>query len=187
METQFIDACKETIANGGIILFPTDTIWGIGCDATNDEACQKIIKLKQRPDQKSFVLLADSFAMVEKYIPEFPEVIYDLVDLSTKPMTIIYPNAKNLAASVIAEDGSVGIRITKDPLCLSLIRALGKPIVATSANLSGFPHANNYSEIHPALLAGVDGVCAVRTEVDLTHPSQIIKIGLNSSIEIIRS
>ncbi len=187
MENQELEHCKETIANGGIILFPTDTIWGIGCDATNEAACQKIIDLKQRPENKSFVLLADGFAMVEKYIPEFPEICYDLVDMSTKPMTIIYPNAKNLAPSVIAQDGSVGIRITKDPVCLALIRKIGRPIVATSANLTGFPQANNYSEIHPSLLAGVDAVCAVRKDENLIEPSQIIKIGLNSSIEIIRA
>eukprot|EP01041_Mallomonas_annulata_P032903 gene32903-55455_t len=128
---------SETLKNGGTILYPTDTIWGLGCDATNEEACQKILNIKNRPAEKSFIILVDSFLMLEKYIPEFPDVCYDLVELATRPLTIIYPNAKGLANSVLASDGSVGIRLTKDPICVALIRAMKKPLVSTSANLSG--------------------------------------------------
>src|SRR6218665_2922987 len=135
MTTFNIQEAIEALKAGKTILYPTDTIWGIGCDATNEEACQRVLEIKNRPADKSFVLLADSFQMIEKYIPEFPSVCYDLVDLSEKPLTIIYPNAQGLAKSVLATDGSVGIRLTKDPLCLALIRSIRKPIVSTSANL----------------------------------------------------
>ena len=144
------------------------------------------MELKQRPEEKSFVLLADSFQMIEKYIPEFPDVCYDLVDLSERPLTIIYPNAKGLAPSVLAADGSVGIRLTKDPICQKLIRAIRKPIVATSANISGEPHPVRFSEINPLIKNGVDAIVMERLEETCAVPSQIIKIGLDSSVQIIR-
>lgn len=177
----------DQLRNGGIILFPTDTIWGVGCDATNEAACQKIMDLKQRPENKSFVLLADSFQMIEKYIPEFPSVVYDLVDLAERPLTIIYPNAQGLAKSVLAQDGSVGIRLTKDPICLKLIRSIRKPIVSTSANLSGEPSPTCFDEISPVLKQGVDAIVEERLNEIRTQPSQIIKIGLDSNVQIIRN
>lgn len=180
--TQAINHLKD----GGTILFPTDTIWGLGCDATDEAACQRIMEIKQRPVEKSFVLLADSFQMIEKYIPEFPEVCYDLADLAEKPLTIIYPNAQGLAPTVLAADGSVGIRLTKDPICLKLIRAIRKPIVATSANLSGEPHPTSFPEINPVIKDGVNAIVMERLEEKCTTPSQIIKIGLDSTIQIIR-
>ena len=176
----------EALRNGGIILYPTDTIWGIGCDATNEEACQRILTLKERPANKSFILLVDSFNMIEKYIPEFQEVCYDLVDIATKPLTLIYPNAKDLAPSVLAEDGSVGIRITTDPNCLKLIRAIRKPIVSTSANLSAQASPTCYAEVDDKIKAGVDATVMLRLEEKMTRPSQIIKIGLTGNVEIIR-
>lgn len=176
----------ETLKNGGTILYPTDTIWGIGCDATNDEACQKIMQIKNRPAEKSFVILVDSIQMIEKYIPEFPEVCYDLVDLADKPLTIIYPNARNLAPTVLAADGSVGIRVTKDPLCVKLIRSMRKPLVSTSANLSGEPNPTRFAEIHASIKENVDFVVLERLEEVRTSASQIIKIGTDSSIQIIR-
>jgi L-threonylcarbamoyladenylate synthase len=180
--TQAINHLKE----GGTILFPTDTIWGLGCDATDEAACQRIMEIKQRPEEKSFVLLADSFQMIEKYIPEFPEVCYDLADLAEKPLTIIYPNAQDLAPTVLAADGSVGIRLTKDPICLKLIRAIRKPIVATSANVSGEQHPTSFSEINPVIKDGVNAIVMERLNEKCTTPSQIIKIGLDSTIQIIR-
>ncbi len=182
-----INTAIETLKNGGTILYPTDTIWGIGCDATNEDACQAIITLKGRPENKSFVLLADSFNMVEFYIPDFAEVVYDLVDLSVKPLTIIYPNAQKLAPSVLAEDGSVAIRITNDPLCKALIRGMCKPLVSTSANISGEAFGNNYAEISEVIKKGVDFCLEERTEDNLTMPSQIIKVGLDGSVKVIRS
>ena len=177
----------EALKTGKTILYPSDTIWGLGCDATNEEACQRILKIKERPENKSFILLVDSFQMIEKYIPEFPAVCYDLVDLSDKPLTIVYPNAQGLAPSVIAQDGSVGIRLTKDPLCLSLISSIRKPIVSTSANISGSSFPTNFSSIDPKIKEQVDAIVEARINEQLTAPSQIIKIGLDSSIQVIRS
>ena len=176
----------EALKNGGIILFPTDTIWGIGCDATDETACKRITALKNRPDNKSFVLLADSFQMIEKYIPDFPSVVYDLVDFSEKPLTVVYPNAQGLAPEVLAADGSVGIRLTKDPICLKLIRAIRKPIVSTSANLSGEAFPTCFSEINSSLKSGVDAIVEERLTEKRTAPSSIIKIGLDSSVQVIR-
>ncbi len=181
-----IEQTIEVLKNGGTILYPTDTIWGLGCDATNEEACQKIQVLKNRPANKSFILLADSFQMVEKYIPDFHQVCYDLADLATSPLTIIYPNAKGIAKSAINEDGSIGIRITKDPSCLKLIRSIRKPILSTSANLSGEPHPTCFKEVNPSILTNVDAVLEERTEEIMTTPSQIIKIDLDGSVKVIR-
>lgn len=182
-----LSAAVEALKDGKTILYPTDTIWGLGCDATNDEACRRIAAIKNRPDDKSFILLTDSFQMIEKYIPEFPDVCYDLVDLAEKPLTIIYPNAKGLAPSVLAEDGSVGIRLTKDPICLKLIRSMRKPLVSTSANISGKPAPICFDDIHPAIKDQADAIVMERLKEKMSMPSQIIKIGLDSSIKIIRS
>lgn len=176
----------ETLKNGGTILYPTDTIWGIGCDATNEEACQKILEIKQRPENKSFVLLVDGFAMLERFIPEFQEVCYDLADFANKPLTIIYPNAKGLAPSVLAKDGSVGIRITKDANCLKLIRSIRKPIVSTSANISGQGNPTCYDEIDERIINGVDSIVEEKQEMKMTTPSQIIKVDLDGKVTVIR-
>ncbi|MFT5780194.1 MAG: L-threonylcarbamoyladenylate synthase [Crocinitomicaceae bacterium] len=176
----------KTLRDGGILLYPTDTIWGIGCDATNEEACAKISQLKGRSDDKSFILLVDGFPMLQRYIPEFQEVCYDLVDFAVKPLTIIYPNAKDLAPSVISEDGSVGIRITSDPICMKLIRGMRKPLVSTSANLSGHDAPGSYKEIHETLKSGVDYIVKDRLNEQSKTASQIIKIGLNGDVKIIR-
>lgn len=182
LDPTIMDALKA----GKTILYPTDTIWGLGCDATNEAACQRILEIKDRPANKSFIVLADSFQMIEKYIPEFPSVCYDLVDLADRPLTIIYPNAKGLAPGVLAEDGSVGIRLTKDPICLALIRSIRKPFVSTSANISGEPFPTNFGQVDPRIKERVDVILEMRVNEELTIPSQIIKIGLDSSIEVIR-
>jgi L-threonylcarbamoyladenylate synthase len=176
----------EALREGKTVLYPSDTIWGLGCDATNEEACQKISELKGRGDDKSFILLVDNFAMLEYYIPEFPEVCYDLADLASKPMTIIYPNAKNLAPSVLAKDGSVGIRVTKDPICLKLIRGMRKPLVSTSANVSGSPSPTCFDEIDSKIKEGVDSIVEERMKEKMTTPSQIVKIGVGGDVKIIR-
>ena len=180
-----IEKAKLILNEGGTILYPTDTIWGIGCDATNDEACKKILDIKNRPENKSFIVLVDSIQMLEKYTLEFPEVCYDLVEYADKPLTIIYPNAKGLAASVLAKDGSVGIRVTKDPFCVKLIRSIRKPIVSTSANISGEASPASYAEISNKIKEKVDLICLEGTKTS-TKPSQILKIGIDMSIEIIR-
>ena len=176
----------EALKNGGVILYPTDTIWGIGCDATNESACQKITIIKNRPQNKSFIILVDSVQMIEKYIPEFPDVCYDLVELANKPLTIIYPNSRNLAPSILAEDGSVGIRVTKDPICLKLIRSMRKPLVSTSANLSGESNPSCYDEINQQIKNQVDEIVMEKLKDKNTVASQIIKIGLDYSIQVIR-
>ena len=176
----------ETLKNGGVILYPTDTIWGIGCDATNENACQKISQMKNRPENKSFIILVDSVQMIEKYIPEFPDVCYDLIDVSDKPLTIIYPNAKGLAPSILADDGSVGIRVTKDPICLKLIRSMRKPLVSTSANLSGEANPSCFADVNQQIKDQVDAVVMEKLEAKNNIASQIIKIGLNYSIQVIR-
>lgn len=167
-------------------MYPTDTIWGIGCDATNEKACQAIDALKGRAENKSFILLVDNFNMLERYIPEFHEVCYDLIELATKPLTIIYPNAKDLAPSVLAQDGSVGIRITTDPICLKLIRGMRKPLVSTSANLSGEKSPSNFDDINNSVKKGVDEIVLERTKEKMTTPSQIIKISVAGDVQIIR-
>ncbi|MEN9399639.1 MAG: hypothetical protein RL632_740 [Bacteroidota bacterium] len=181
-----IDTVIEQLRDGGTILYPTDTIWGLGCDATNDEACQKVLALKNRPDEKSFILLVDGFQMLEKYVPEFNQVCYDLADLATSPLTIIYPTSKDLAPSVLAEDGSVGIRITKDPNCVKLIRALKKPIVSTSANISGQQTPSCYDDIDASIKQHVGAILHERLSEKMSTPSQIIKIGLDGTVKVIR-
>ena len=146
-----VDLLKE----GGTLLYPSDTIWGLGCDATDDEACQKILTIKNRPAQKSFIMLVDGFPMLERYVPEFHEVCYDIADFAEKPLTIIYPNVKGIAPTVLAEDGSVGIRITTDINCLKLIQGMRKPLVSTSANLSGESHPTNFEEVSSAIKENV--------------------------------
>jgi L-threonylcarbamoyladenylate synthase len=182
-----IDEQILLLKKGKLVIYPTDTIWGIGCDATNEEACQNLIKLKRRDASKSFVILVDSFRMLEKYIPAFHEVCYELIDCSEKPLTIIYPNGKGFAPSVVAEDGSVAIRITSDPLCKHLIKTLKRPLVSTSANFTGEPFPTSFASIDPQLMKEVDGVIAKRTQEKMGKASQIIKIDLDGTVKVIRS
>ncbi|MBL1281611.1 MAG: threonylcarbamoyl-AMP synthase [Fluviicola sp.] len=176
----------QALKNGGTILYPTDTIWGIGCDATDEKACQKILEIKQRPENKSFIILVDNFAMLERYIPEFQEVCYDLADFASKPLTIIYPKAKGLAPSILAKDGSVGIRVTNDPICQKLIRSIRKPIVSTSANLSGEKNPTCFDEINEAIKSGVDAIVEERLFDKMEKASQIVKVGIDGKVEVLR-
>ena len=193
----------QVLRNGGIIVYPTDTVWGIGCDATNVEAVKRIYALKQREDSKSMLVLLDSAAKLNYYVvvPEAAEMLLgvqntdrftdgaqtDLQDEPTKPMTIIYPNARHLAQNLIAEDGSIGIRITSEPFSQALCAQLKKPIVSTSANISGHPSARFFHEIEQAILEGADYVCLFRREDETPHqPSTIIKINADNSFKIIR-
>lgn len=177
-----IDALKA----GKTILFPTDTIWGIGCDATNEEAVQQIIKIKNRAENKSFVILVNNFNMLERYIEEFPEVCYDLIDLSEKPLSIVYDNPNGLAPSVVAGDNSVAIRLTNDKICSQLIQSIRKPIVATSANISGAPFPTSFDTVSAEIKSAVDCIVEERTQEKLNKPSQIIKIDRSSNIKVIR-
>ncbi len=176
----------ETLKEGGTILYPSDTIWALGCDATNEKACQELIALKNRPEDKSFIILVDGFQMIEKHIPDFPDVCYDLVDFADKPLTVIYPDAKRLAPSILAADGSVGIRVTKDPICLKLIRAMRRPLVSTSANISGENNPTCFDDVNQILKEGVDAIVMERLTEKNNAVSQIIKIGVDYSVQIIR-
>ena len=181
----------RVLRNGGIIVYPTDTVWGIGCDATNAEAVAKIYALKQREDSKSMLVLLDSPAKLPYYVGEVPETAWALLEASedaeTKPLTLIYPHARNMASNLIAEDGSIGIRISKEPFSKALCAQLKHPIVSTSANISGHPTAHFYAEIEQAILDGADYVCRFRREDDCpAEPSSIIQLLADGSFKILR-
>lgn len=177
----------EVLNQGGVILYPTDTIWGIGCDATNQEAVDRIYKIKQRSDQKSMLVLLDNPNKIPSYINEMPDIAWDLIDLSDKPLTIIYSGAKNLATNLIAEDGSIGIRISNELFNQKLLQKFKKPIVSTSANISGETSPSNFAEISQEIIDSVDYVVQWRQDDYLkTQPSGIIKLGTKGEIQIIR-
>ncbi|MFO7830126.1 MAG: L-threonylcarbamoyladenylate synthase [Bacteroidales bacterium] len=182
-----IKKALDVLKNGGVILYPTDTIWGIGCDATNERAVDRIYQIKKRSDQKSMLVLLDNAGKIPSYIESVPEIAWDLIDLTDKPLTLIYPKAKNLAQNLIAEDGSIGIRVTNEPFTQKLIERFKKPIVSTSANISGEKAPGNFSEINPQILDIVDYVVQWRQDdyVKAT-PSGIIKLESNGEIQVIR-
>lgn len=175
------------MAAGGLILYPTDTIWGIGCDATNEEAVRKVYALKRRSDHKAMLLLMDSSAKLNYYVQEVPDVAWDLIELADSPLTVIYSGARNVAPNLLAEDGSVGIRITQEEFSHKLCERFRKPLVSTSANVSGAPSPTNFSEISETIKSGVDYIVRYRQE-DLSKaaPSHIIKLGAGGLVKIIR-
>lgn len=182
-----IDEAVEILRQGGIILYPTDTVWGLGCDATNSEAVEKIYALKKRSDSKSLITLVSDADMIGKYVKVIPEIAVNLIEVNDKPMTIIYPGAMGLAGNVIAEDGSVGIRIPQHDFCRQLIRRFRKPIVSTSANISGESAPSFYEDIPIEIIEAADWVAdPVLQEGSTGEPSQIIKVGLGGEIQIIR-
>ena len=187
MEIQ-IKKAAEAIKAGGTILYPTDTIWGIGCDATNPEAVKKVFAIKKREESKSRVTLVSDLDMLARYVKEIPEAALDLIEVNDSPMTIIYPDATHLASNVIAEDGSVGIRIPMNEFCRQLCFRLRKPIVSTSANISGENPPKGFKDISQEIKDAVDyTVHPSMEEKNSTHKaSQIIKIGLKGEIQIIR-
>jgi L-threonylcarbamoyladenylate synthase len=177
----------EILRSGGVILYPTDTIWGIGCDATNAEAVKRIYKIKQREDVKSLLVLLENPNLLNSYVVEVPEIAWQLIEVADKPMTIIYPEAKNLATNLIASDGSIGVRITNEKFTEELIRRFRKPIVSTSANISGQPAPQNFSEISSAIKNLVDYIVEYRQDdLEKATPSSILKVGVGGQIEIIR-
>ncbi len=182
-----IKKAVEVLQQGGLILYPTDTIWGIGCDATNADAIKKVYELKQRRDSKSMLILLDNDAKLNSYIEEVPEMAWDLIELSTKPLTIIYPNAKNLASNLLAEDKSIGIRITEETFSNRLCQRFKKPIVSTSANISGQTPPQNFGEIAEDVKNGVDFIVNYRQEeTSNPAPSGIIKLDVGGMVKIIR-
>ena len=185
--SEIIQETLKVLKDGGIILYPTDTIWGLGCDATNEAAVRKIYEIKRREDSKSLVLLACDMDMVAKHVKEIPSIAVDLVEVNDRPMTIIYPEGQYLAPNVLAEDGSVGIRIPMNEFCVELVRKLRRPIVSTSANISGEPSPQEFAGIPEEIKKAVDYIVEPRLEKDSTGlASQIIKVGLDSEVKIIR-
>ncbi len=182
-----VKAALEVLQNGGGILYPTDTIWGIGCDACNEEAVKRIYAIKNRIDSKSMLVLLENAALLDRYIDEVPEIAFDLIEVSDKPLTIIYDGAKNLARNLIAEDGSIGIRITTEAFSSDLIRRFKRPVVSTSANISGKPSPACFAEIDQKIIEAVDYVVKYRQdETQKAVPSGIIKLGRSGEIKIIR-
>lgn len=177
----------EVMRKGGVILYPTDTVWGIGCDATNAEAVARVYEIKQRQDTKAMLVLVDSDQRIQRYVGEVPNVAWDLIEYATKPLTIIFDGAKNLPANLVSDDGSLGMRVTREGYSNELCYRMGKPIVSTSANFTGEPAARCFDELSEELIAKVDYVCRSRRhEKPTAKPSSIIKLAANGEINIIR-
>ena len=182
-----IEQALKILIQGGIILYPTDTIWGVGCDATNSSAVEKIFRIKSRSENKSLIILVNNEEMVRRYTRNVPEIAFELTEIADKPLTIIYPEGKNLATGICSEDGSVGIRICHDEFCNELIRRFRKPIVSTSANFSGNPTPSNFSEIENSLKDAVDYIVKFRqNDLQKYSASQIIQFGEKGTIKVIR-
>jgi len=179
--------CIKTLSAGGLILYPTDTVWGIGCDATNAEAVKRVYRLKQRDDNKALIVLIDSADHLDHYVVDVPAIARELVDVAVKPLTIIYEGAYNLAPNVLGQEDSVGIRIPNDEFCHRLCERYGRPIVSTSANVSGMPTATTFAEIDSSIVQGVDYVVQYRRDDGSRHqPSNIILLSRDGTFKIIR-
>ena len=183
---QEIHNAFEIIKEGGIILYPTDTVWGIGCDATNPEAIAKIYKLKQRAETQSMICLMNGEKMLYNVFKEIPEVAWQIMDLSENPTTLILDNPRNVAPNIIAPDKTLGIRLVKEPFCFKLMERMKKPLVSTSANISGQPTPKSFKEISPVILKGVDYVVNLNKDKISGKPSTIIKLGNDAQVKIIR-
>ena len=177
----------EVLRAGGVILYPTDTVWGLGCDATNEKAVKRIFDIKKRTDAKAMLVLIDNPAKLQSYVEEVPDMAWDLIELSEKPLTIIYPQAKNLAANLIAEDKTIGIRVTNEAFSRNLCAQFRRPIVSTSANISGNATPSNFNEVSDEIKKEVDYVVNFRQD-DMTklNSSSIIKLGKGNLFQIIR-
>ena len=183
---QEIQNAYEVIQKGGIILYPTDTVWGIGCDATNPEAVAKIYKLKKRAETKSMIVLMNGEKMIYNVFKEIPEVAWQIIDLSEDPITLVLDKPRNVAANLIAPDQTLGIRVVKEPFCFKLIEKMKKPLVSTSANISGQPTPKSFKEISPEIIKGVDYVVNLHREKIAGKPSTIIKLTNDSQVKVIR-
>ena len=180
------EACR-VMYEGGVILYPTDTIWGIGCDATNEDAVRRVYDIKRGTDSKAMLVLVDYAVKVDFYVQDVPDVAWDLIELADKPLTIIYSGARNLASNLLAEDGSVGIRVTNEAFSKRLCQQFRKAIVSTSANISGQPSPSSFAEISEEIKSSVDYIVQARREEEGgAKPSSIIKLGEGGLIQIIR-
>ncbi|MBK9480298.1 MAG: threonylcarbamoyl-AMP synthase [Bacteroidetes bacterium] len=182
-----IKQATDQLKEGRVILYPSDTIWGIGCDACNEKAVERIFEIKKRPAEKSMIVLVDSEAMLNKYVKEVPSLAWDLIEFADKPLTIIYDQPYNIATNLLASDGTLAIRLVKDDFCKRLIHKFGKPLVSTSANFSGVPTPSNFSQIDEAVKSEVDYVVNWRqSEIKNAPVSTIIRLGNNGDVKIIR-
>ncbi len=183
---QEIQNAYEIIKEGGIILYPTDTVWGIGCDATNPEAVAKIYKLKQRAETQSMICLMNGEKMIYNVFNEIPEVAWQIMDFSENPTTLVLDKPRNVAKNLIAPDNTLGIRLVKEPFCFKLMERMKKPLVSTSANISGQPTPKSFKEISPEIIKGVDYVVNLHHEKIAEKPSTIIKLTNDSQVKVIR-
>lgn len=181
------DNCLRVLSKGGLILYPTDTVWGIGCDATNKDAVQKVYALKKRPDSKALICLVSDLAMLERYIGEVPPMAYDIIALSDKPTTIVYDDPVGVAGNLVAADNTLAVRVAGDKFCQELIRRFRKPIVSTSANTAEAPTPVTFKEIETAILKGVDYTVPLRGQEKSNTPSAIIRLKTDGSVKVIRS
>lgn len=186
-DKQDMDDAVRVLKSGGVILYPTDTVWGLGCDATNAEAVERIFRIKEREDSKALIVLADSDAMISRYVADVPEVAWDVIELSTKPTTIIFDKGRNLAPNLLGQDGSVAMRLSREVFSAQLCFHLRRPVVSTSANLSGKPAPKAFKDIDPEIRSRVDYIVKYRQQDNTpTAPSSIIKLGLGGEVKIIR-
>ncbi len=181
-----INKALQILKEGGLILYPTDTLWGIGCDATNPEAVNKVFNLKQREDSRALICLVADDRMLKKYVKKIPEVAYNIFEVSEDPITIIYDDAQNLASNLIQKDNTIAIRIPNDDFCFQLLRRFNGAIVSTSANISGMPPPKSFKEISQEVLKGVDYVVNLHREKICNKPSSILKLSSDGVVKIIR-
>lgn len=182
-----IRRCAAVMRDGGVVLYPTDTVWGIGCDATSSEAVKKVFAIKRRSDAKALITLVDGEAMLERYVEEVPEVAYQLLECALSPITIVYDRGKGVAPELLGEDGSIGIRVTSEIYSNRLCKELRKPLVSTSANISGQPAPGIFRDISGEILDSVDYVaCYRRNDTSPSRPSSVIKLSVSGEIRILR-
>lgn len=181
-----VDRAAKVISEGGVILYPTDTVWGLGCDPMNEMAIDKIAAIKGRDESKNFIILVNSEFLLNKYVDVIPEICYDLIDMAESPLTIVYPKGRNISRKILAADGSIAIRKTDHAFCNQLMQKTKCGLVSTSANISGQPFPKQFSDIDPQILKSVDYVVNLLQDQKSGRPSQIIKIGLQSQVKIIR-
>ncbi|MEH6680951.1 MAG: L-threonylcarbamoyladenylate synthase [Sediminicola sp.] len=184
--TKELNNCLEVLNSGGLILYPTDTVWGIGCDASNEAAVDKVYALKKRINTKTMICLVSNDVMLERHVEKVPEIAYDLIDLATRPITIVYDRPKGVAKNLIAADNTLAIRVASDQFCQYLITRLKKPLVSTSANLAGEPTPTHFKEISREILKGVDYVVNLDRDSEKSTPSSIIKLGNDGTVKVIR-
>lgn len=182
-----VDAAVAVLRRGGVILYPTDTVWGIGCDATNDEAVRRIYAIKQRDDSKAMLTLVSDLAMLERTVDGIPDVAYDLIEFSDRPTTIVYDKGIGVSPLLLGPDGTLGVRVAGESFCNTLVRRLGRPLVSTSANISGKPAARSFDEIAPEVADAADYICTSRRDDPcLTPPSCVIRLTASGQFTILR-